>query len=306
MGGLAGKIPVTFLMMIIGTLALTGFWFTSGFYSKDAIIEAAFASSRPGALYAFLMVVIAAGLTSFYSWRLIFMTFFGQSHAHDAHGAAEGHADHNAHAEPAAAHDAHAHDDHGHGHAGEVHDAPRVMLVPLYVLAVGALFAGLIFKHWFIGEAMSEFWKSSIFYAPGNHIFEEMEHVPFLIGQLPAVMMILGFVVALYAYILKPGTAAGWARTNRGLYQFLLHKWYFDELYDILFVRTAFRLGRLFWKGGDGVVIDGFGPNGVASAVVGTTNRVLKIQTGYVYHYAFAMMLGVAALITWYLVGGVR
>ncbi len=133
-----------------------------------------------------------------------------------------------------------------------------------------------------------------------------MEHTPFLIGQLPALMMVGGFLVALYAYVLKPGAAAGWARTNRGLYAFLLNKWYFDELYDVLFVRTAFFLGRLFWKGGDGAIIDGFGPDGVAAAVVGTTSRVVKLQTGYVYHYALAMMLGIAAIITWYLVGGVH
>jgi NADH-quinone oxidoreductase subunit L len=303
MGGLAFKIPITFLMMTIGTLALTGFWFTSGFYSKDAIIEAAYASTRPGALYAFLMVVVAAGLTSFYSWRLVFMTFFGPSHAHDGgHEGAHGHA-HDDHGHHASAHDDHGHGAHGHH---EVHESPVVMLVPLYVLAVGALFAGIVFKHWFIGEAMADFWKSALFFGPNNHIFEEMEHIPFWIGQLPALMMIIGFVTALYAYILKPGTAQSWAATNRGLYQFLLNKWYFDELYDLVFVRTAFWLGRLFWKGGDGVIIDGFGPNGVAAAVVGTTNRVLKIQTGYVYHYAFAMMLGAAALITWYLVGGVR
>ena len=311
MGGLAKKIPITFLMMTIGTLALTGFWFTSGFFSKDAIIEAAYASTRPGALYAFLMVVIAAGLTSFYSWRLVFMTFFGPSHAHEPVGHES--TDHNSHAEPMGGHDEHGHAadhghaaaDHGHGHH-EVHESPQVMLVPLYVLAAGALFAGLIFKHWFIGEARGDFWKSALFYAEGNHIFEEMEHIPFWISQLPALMMIIGFLTALYAYILAPGTAASWARTNRPLYIFLLNKWYFDELYDLLFVRTAFRLGRLFWKGGDGMIIDGFGPDGVAAAVVGTTNRVLKVQTGYVYHYAFAMMLGVAALITWYLVGGVR
>ena len=306
MGGLAAKIPITCAMMIIGTLALTGFWFTAGFYSKDAIIEAAFASARPGALYAFLAVIVAAALTSFYSWRLIFMTFFGVSHAgHHHQGAVEGETDHNAHAEPMSGHDAHGHDAHGaHGH--EVHESPRVMLVPLYVLAVGAVFAGMVFKHFFIGTGFEEFWKGAIYLGPDNHILEEMENTPFLIGQLPALMMLGGFAVALYAYILRPGAAKGWAQVNRGLYAFLLNKWYFDELYDFIFVRPAFWLGRVFWKGGDGYIIDGFGPDGVAAAVVGTTNRVTKIQSGYIYHYAFAMMLGVAALITWYLVGGLH
>ena len=309
MGGLARQIPITCAMMLIGTLALTGFWFTSGFYSKDAIIEAAFVSERPGALYAFLMVVIAAALTSFYSWRLVFMTFFGVSRAHEHHGAVEGD-DHNAHAEPAHGHDDHGHDNHGHdahgAHGHAVHDAPRVMLVPLYVLAVGAVFAGMIFKHFFIGTGFEGFWKGAIHLGPENKILEEMEHTPFLVGQLPALMMIGGFIVALYGYVLKPGAAAGWAQVNRGLYQFLLNKWYFDQLYDLIFVRPAFWLGRVFWKGGDGYIIDGFGPDGVAAAVVGTTNRVTRIQSGYVYHYAFAMMLGVAALITWYLVGGIH
>ena len=310
MGGLARKIPITCAMMIIGTLALTGFWFTAGYYSKDAIIEAAYSSSRPGALYAFLMVIIAAGLTSFYSWRLIFMTFFGTAHADRHDGAVEGETDHNAHAEPMGGHDDHGAVDHGHADAhhghGEVHESPRVMLIPLYVLAVGALLSGLVFRHWFIGEAAGDFWKSALYFAGTNHIMEEMEHVPFLVGQLPAIMMLIGFFVALYAYLLAPGTAASWAKVNRPLYQFLLNKWYFDELYDLIFVRPAFWFGRLFWKGGDGMIIDGLGPDGVAAAVIVTTGRVLKIQTGYVYHYAFAMMLGVAALITWYLVGGVR
>ena len=133
-----------------------------------------------------------------------------------------------------------------------------------------------------------------------------MEHVPALVSFLPTLAMLLGFAVALYMYVLSPGSAERLARTNRALYLFLLNKWYFDELYDLIFVRPAFAIGRLFWKGGDGFIIDGFGPDGVAAAVIGTTDRVVKIQTGYVYHYALAMMLGVAAFITWYLVGGVR
>ena len=200
-----------------------------------------------------------------------------------------------------ATHAAAHHDDHH-----EPHESPSVMMVPLYVLAFGALFAGLIFKHFFIGEGGSEFWKTAIFHSDQNHILEAMEHVPTLVSLLPTLAMLLGFVVALYAYILAPGTADRWARGNQPLYQFLLHKWYFDELYDLVFVRPAFWIGRLFWKGGDGLIIDGLGPDGVAAAVVGTTHRVLKVQTGFVYHYAFAMMLGVAALITWYLVGGVH
>ena len=321
MGGLRKKIPVTFWMMTIGTLALTGFPFTAGYYSKDAIIEAAYASARPAALYAFLMVVIAAGLTSFYSWRLVFLTFFDVPRE-TASATEDPATDDNSHDEPvggdqhAHAHDdshghavAHAqgHDDHAHGHEHhEPHESPNVMLVPLYILAAGALLAGLAFKHFFIGSGYEGFWKSALFTSSDNHILEDMEHVPFLVSTLPTLMMLLGFGVALWMYVLAPGSAQRLAERHRALYLFLLNKWYFDELYDLVFVRTAFWFGRLFWKGGDGMIIDGLGPDGISEAVVGATNRIVRIQTGYVYHYAFAMMLGVAAFITWYLVGGLR
>ncbi len=326
MGGLRTKIPVTFWLMTIGTLALTGFPFTAGYYSKDAIIEAAYASGRSGAAFGWLMTTVAAGLTSFYSWRLVFMTFYGTSRATVAHEDT----DHNAHQEPTAAHssgqmasgheegavagDAHpaaaatAHDDHGHGHGhgGEPHESPPIMLYPLYVLAFGALFAGILFHHVFVGEGREFFWGESLVYGAANHIFDDMERTPWAISLLPSLMFLVGLAVAYYVYIMQPGTAERWAAANRPLYRFLLNKWYIDELYDRLFVRTAFGLGRVFWKGGDGMIIDRFGPDGVAQAVLDTTDRVVKIQTGYVYHYAFAMMLGVAGFITWYLVGGVR
>jgi NADH-quinone oxidoreductase subunit L len=295
MGGLAKKIPVTFWMMIAGTLALTGFPFTAGYFSKDAIIEASFASERVGHVYAFLMVVIAAGLTSFYSWRLIFMTFFGpaqwahaEAHGQDAHG-----------------HDDHAHDDHGAHHV-DPHESPLVMMIPLYVLAFGALFAGLAFRHTFIGEGMTNFWKSALYFGTDSRIFEEMEHVPHFISFLPTLMMLGGFLMAVYFYILAPGTADAWAKTNPLLYRFLLNKWYFDELYDLIFVRPAFWIGRLLWKGGDQNIIDRYGPDGVAARVVDVTRSVVKLQSGYLYHYAFAMLIGVAAFVTYYLVMGMH
>jgi len=331
MGGLRRKIPFTFWLMVIGTLALTGFPFTAGYYSKDAIIEAAYASQRSGAAYGWLMTTIAAGLTSFYSWRLVFMTFYGTSRA----VVAEETSDHNRHQEPAGAHQtgrldvdgernvvarddhptamaarAEQHGDvnaaHGHAHGAEPHESPPIMLYPLYVLAFGALFAGLLFHHMFIGGGREFFWGEALSYAPTNHLFEDMERDPWFVSTLPTLMFVLGLTVAFYVYLMKPGAADRWAAANRPLYRFLLNKWYFDELYDVLFVRPAFWLGRLFWKQGDGRIIDRFGPDGVAQAVLSTTDRVVKIQTGYVYHYAFAMMLGVAAFITWYLVGGVR
>ena len=292
MGGLRKDIPFTFWMMTIGTLALTGFPFTAGYFSKDAIIEAAYASGlHSGAgVYAFLMTVIAAGFTSFYSWRLVFMTFFGERHAaHDGHG-----------------HHAHANDDHGHGHDHTPHESPVVMLIPLALLGLGALFAGLVFASPFIGHGYDEFWKKALFSGPNNHILHEMHSIPHAVGYVPFVMMVGGFLGALYVYVIAPGTAQRIAAANPLLYKFLLNKWYFDELYDLIFVRPAFWLGRLFWKGGDGRIIDGMGPDGVSARVIDVTNRVVRLQTGYVYHYAFAMLIGVAALISWYLVGGVH
>ncbi len=313
MGGLWRKIPFTFAMMTIGTLALTGFPYTSGYFSKDAIIEAAFASHQKGAFYGFLMTTIAAGLTSFYSWRLVFLTFFGKpAWAAAAHAEPIQHdsaSDHRADPDPYAAHDhdAHGHGAHGHaGHGLEPHESPIVMLIPLFVLAIGALFAGFVFQHAFIGEGAAEFWKGALFLGPDNHILEEREDIPRLVSQIPTIFMGLGFLVALYFYILAPGTAAWLARQTPRLYEFLLNKWYFDELYDFLFVRPAFRLGRIFWKEGDGAIIDRLGPDGVAARVVDATGWVVKLQSGYIYQYAFAMLVGVAAVITWFVVGGVR
>ena len=290
MGGLRTKIPFTFWMMTIGTLALTGFGlpFTSlgfaGFVSKDAIIEAAFASDRPGHIYAFLAVVVAAGLTSFYSWRLVFMTFFGAPaapHHHDEH---------------------HGHDEHHH----EPHESPLVMLVPLAVLALGAVCAGFAFKGVFFGAGEEAFWKEALFIGKDNHILEDMEHVPALVSLMPTIMMISGFVLAYAMYIRWPGSANALAMANPHLYRFLLNKWYFDELYDFIFVKPAMWIGRLFWKSGDGKIIDGMGPDGLAARVINVTDRVVLLQSGYIYHYAFAMMIGIAALISWYLIGGIH
>jgi NADH-quinone oxidoreductase subunit L len=310
MGGLAKHIPYTFWAMVLGTFALTGFPLTAGFFSKDAIIEASYVSQTPGAVFGFLMTVVAAGLTSFYSWRLIFMTFFGPERW-SAHG--EG-----THAEGTHANGTHADAiptapdrDHGDGEPLQPHESPAVMLIPLAVLAFGAIFAGLGFRDLFTGEAAAAFWKTSLpaeslaTDAPHN-LLRAMQAVPAWVSFAPFVMMVGGFCVAVYMYVFVLESPGRWAARNPWVYRFLLNKWYFDELYDFLFVRPAFWLGRLLWKGGDGRIIDGFGPDGVAARVVDVTNRVVRLQTGYVYHYAFAMLLGVAAFVTWYLVGGVR
>jgi NADH-quinone oxidoreductase subunit L len=296
MGGLRKEMPITFWMMMIGSLALTGVGipFTSigfaGFVSKDPIIEAAFASHQFGATYAFWCVDLAAALTAFYTWRLMFMTFFGQRGDWAA-------------SLPAKADD-HGHDEHGHDeHA--VHESPPVMLVPLAGLALGAAFAGMAFRWFFIGGGHETFWRQSLFLGQENHLLEEMEHVPALVSLSPTLMMLAGFAVAYYMYLVDRAAPQRLADAFPALYRFLLNKWYFDELYDFLFVRPAFAIGRLFWKGGDGVIIDGFGPDGVSARVLDVARNSVRLQTGYVYHYAFAMLLGAAALTTWYLFGGV-
>lgn len=306
MGGLRKHIPLTAAAMTIGTLALTGFPLFAGYFSKDAIIESAYAAvAHKGfaASYAFVLLVVAACFTSFYSWRLYFMTFEGKprwGHGHDAHGhddhahAAHGHDDH--------AHAAHAHDDHGHGHDHTPHESPLSMLIPLALLSLGAVAAGFAFKEAFIGHDYEHFWKAALFTGKDNHILHEMHEVPGWVIASPFIAMVLGFLVSLYMYILRPDVPAKLAAANPVLYRFLLNKWYFDEIYDFLFVKPAMWIGKFLWKKGDGFVIDGMGPDGVSARVVDVTNRVVRLQTGYVYHYAFAMLIGVAGFVTWYLV----
>jgi NADH-quinone oxidoreductase subunit L len=269
MGGLWRKIPFTFFVMCIGTLSLTGFPFFAGYFSKDAIIESAYASHNPLAFYGFLMTVIAAGLTSFYSWRLIIKTFLGEPHDQEHYEAA--------------------------------HESPLWMLIPIGVLAAGSILAGFPFKELFAGHAVEEFFRESLKMHPG--IIEEMHHIPDTIAYLPTIMMAIGAYAAYVFYVQRPYIPVELARQHQMLYQFLLNKWYFDELYDLIFVRPAKWLGRLLWKVGDGYIIDGFGPDGVSARVLDVTRNVVKLQTGYLYHYAFAMLIGVAGLITWFMFG---
>ncbi|GJE02923.1 NADH-quinone oxidoreductase subunit L [Methylobacterium isbiliense] len=333
MGGLRRHIPFTSLMMTIGTLALIGFPFTAGYYSKDAIIEAAYMSTRPGHVLAFLATVIAAFFTSFYSWRLFFLTFegparWGGHHGHETahHDAAHHGAVHAAHPMAAEAdgarghHEGVAHDNKGHDvepahhaahahhddhHAHTPHESPRVMTIPLAVLALGALFAGLVFKDRFIGEGMDGFWKGALAHGPDNHIMHDIHNVPGWVALSPFVMLVLGFLLAYWMYIRRPELPNQLAGSQPLLYRFLLNKWYFDEIYDAIFVRPAKGFGKFLWTVGDGRVIDGMGPNGIAARVVDVTRGVVRLQTGYVYHYAFVMLIGVAALVSWYLLTGV-
>ena len=272
MGGLKDKIPFTYWTMVMGTLALTGFPLTAGYFSKDAIIEAAYVSHNSMALYAYAMTVIAAALTAFYSWRLILKTFHGKPH--------------NRH------------------HYEQAHESPMVMLIPLGFLAVGSVVAGYPFKDIFIGHGVGDFFRDSLKFGEENRILEEMHHVPFVMTMLPTVMMVVGFVIAWRFYIQRPELPVELARQQAPLYKFLLNKWYFDELYDVIFVRPTMWLGRFLWKYGDGWLIDGFGPDGVSKWVLSVTRDVVRLQTGYLYHYAFAMMVGVAAFITWFMFRG--
>jgi NADH-quinone oxidoreductase subunit L len=271
MGGLKDKLPLTYWTMVMGTLALTGFPLTAGYFSKDAIIAAAYVSTNPMALYAFGATAIAAGLTAFYSWRLIFMTFHGSPHDHHHYDAAR--------------------------------ESPMVMVLPLVFLAAGSIFAGYPFSELFAGHDVKEFFHGSLKFAADNHVLEDFDHIPHLIAMAPTVLMGVGFVIAWEFYIRRPELPVELARQQEPLYKFLLNKWYFDELYDFLIVRPTLWLARALWKYGDGWTIDGLGPDGVSARVLDVTRSVVRLQTGYLYHYAFAMLIGVAALITWFMFG---
>ncbi|WHU03797.1 NADH-quinone oxidoreductase subunit L [Sphingomonas sp. NIBR02145] len=320
-GGLWKKIPVTYWTMMAGTLAITGvgipalfgnpvaFGF-AGFHSKDAIIEASYAAGHTSV---FWVGVFVALLTSFYSWRLVFLTFHGKprwagsehiQHAvHDAHG--HGHDDHAHDAHDAHAHDAHGHDDHHHDHvhgdgtAGyHPHESPIVMLIPLLVLTIGAIAAGFIFHGAFIEPTAGEtYWHGAI--AFNEHLMHAMHEVPVWVKLSATIAMLSGLAIAYGAYIVSPGFPAKFAEAFRPLYLFSLNKWYFDELYNFLFVRPAFRIGRQFWKKGDEATIDRFGPNGAAAVVQLGSVGASKLQSGYVYAYAFIMLIGLTAALTW-------
>jgi len=330
-GGLRTKLPYTFWAMMIGTLAITGvgiplthFGF-AGFLSKDAVIESAWAGTAGG--YAFWMLVVAALFTSFYSWRLMFLTFFGAPRG----------------------------DKHTHEHA---HESPMVMLVPLGALALGAIFSGMVWYNSFFGDhtAVNKFFgvpehmeaaahgdaatheapkaethgadaghaapeaghgaaaeghadaaapheagwtQGAIYMHPDNHVMDDAHHAPVWVKVSPFVAMVLGFLVSFWFYIVNPALPKRWAEVQQPLYLFLLNKWYFDEIYDALFVRPAKALGRFLWSRGDGAVIDG-SINGIAMGIVPMLTRIAgRAQSGYIFTYAFAMVVGIAVLITW-------
>ena len=273
MGGIWRAVPVTYAVMWVGSLALAGIWPFAGYYSKDIVLEAAYGAQSVAGGYAFWLGIAAALLTAFYSWRLLFMTFHGQPRAD----------------EKVMAH---------------VHESPKVMLIPLLFLAAGAAFSGYLGFDSFVGAGAAEFWGDAIKVLPSHTALEAAHHVPLWVKYLPLAVGLAGIAGAYVLYMRAtalPGLLAG---RFRAVYLFLLNKWYFDELYDLLFVRPAFVLGRGFWKTGDGTLIDGIGPDGVAAATLDLARRVARLQTGYLYHYAFAMLTGVVFLVSWYLVVG--
>lgn len=277
-GGLRHKLPYTFWAMMIGTLAITGVGipFThigfAGFISKDAIIESAFGGH---AYFAFAMLVVAAAMTSFYSWRLIFLTFFGAPRG----------------------------DHHTHDHA---HESPMVMLIPLGLLAIGAVLAGMIWYDPFFGshESVHVYFGHSIAMLESNHTLHNAHEAPWWVKVSPFIAMLLGFALAYLFYIVNPRLPKQLAENQPIAYRFLLNKWYFDEIYDAVFVKPALAIGRFFWKRGDGNTIDGF-LNGLSMGFMPMLNRIYaRAQSGYVYHYAFAMVLGIAALVTYVTLSG--
>ena len=271
MGGLFSKMRVTASLMWIGSFALAGVPFFAGFYSKDIILESAFADFTGAGLYAFWAGIAAALMTAFYSWRLLFMTFHGPTRA-----------------DPKTFEDA--------------HESPPVMIIPLVVLAIGAIFSGWLAVDTFVGDGMEGFWRESILVLHDNATIEAAHHgLPTWVKAAPIVVGFVGIALAWVMYILVPGIPAAMARALRPIHQFILNKWYFDELFDRLLVRPSFVLGRGLWKAGDGSLIDGVGPDGIAAATRDLAGRAGRLQSGYVYHYAFAMLGGLAGLVSWYL-----
>jgi NADH-quinone oxidoreductase subunit L len=317
-GALRKEIPLTFWAMTIGTLAITGvgvvqvyglpsFGF-AGFFSKDAIIESTYASSASGAGFAFFVGVFAALLTSFYSWRLLFLTFFGK--ARWAQSEHIRHALHDAHGDRPDAEDA-GHDT-GPRDAGaqeipagtggyHPHESPWTMLVPLALLSLGAVAAGMAFDAWFIDpEGGARFWQGSLYF--DEQLMHAGHGLPLWVKLSASAAMVAGFGIAFYAYVRNTAFPAAFVGQAGVLYRFLLNKWYFDELYDVIFVRPALWLGRFLWKQGDEGTIDRFGPDGAAAAVYAGTRIAGRVQTGYLYTYALVMLLGVAAAMTWAMV----
>ena len=264
MGGIRKKLPFTYILMLVGTLALTGFPFLSGFYSKDAIIEFAYLRNSSLGNYAVLIGIFTAFLTSIYSWRLFFKTFHGS---------------YNNKKIP----------------INETHESPIIMLIPLFFLGIGALFAGFLFKEIFIGHSSKDFWQASIFFMNEiNH-----EHIPLWLLLITPVLVVISIPLTFYYYIYNTKFLEEFKNTSLPLYNFLLNKWYIDELYDLVFVNPIKKIGSFFWKKGDVGTIDRFGPDGISKLIKIISSKAGKLQTGFIYDYAFVMLLGLSILLTY-------
>ena len=272
MGGIWRQVPVTYAMMWIGSLALAGFPFFAGFYSKDMILEAAFAAHTGVGQLAFWLGCLAALLTAFYSWRLLIMAF---------HGAPRASAEVMSH----------------------VHESPNVMLLPLVPLALGAIFAGFLGYEMFVGHDWQQFWGDSIFILPTHQAMEHAHHVPTWVKLLPIILAASGVGLAYLAYTIMPSIPGKVSSMFKPVHNFFFNKWYFDELYDAIFVKPSVKIGALLWQRGDKDTIDGFGPDGITALVLRISQSASRLQSGYVYHYAFAMMIGIVVLLSWYFSG---
>ncbi len=267
MGGVRKKLPFTYVFMLIGTLALTGFPFLSGFYSKDAIIEFAYLSNSLLGNYAAIIGISTAFLTSIYSWRLFFKTFHGDYNNKTLS-------------------------------IKETHESPLVMLLPLFFLAIGAIFCGFLFKEILIGHHSNDFWKTSVFF------LEEIKHddIPIWFLLLTPCLVVLAIPLSYYYFISNTKILDSFKNTNLPLYNFLLNKWYIDELYDVIIVAPLKKIGSFFWKKGDLGTIDRFGPDGISKLVKFVSNKAGKFQTGFIYDYAFVMLIGLSILLTYLII----
>ena len=270
MGGIWKKIPLTYALMWIGSLALAGIPFFAGYYSKDMILESVFAAHSTVGTFAFWIGIAAAFMTAFYSWRLIIMTFHGKPRA-----------------------------DHETMH--HVHESPAVMIIPLLVLAAGALFAGKVFYPYFVGSEHEAFWGASIFVTEGHDVLEAAHHVPEWVPHAPLVVAISGIILGYLCYLWFTGIPAVVVRIFKPIHQLFYNKWYVDELYDAVFVRPSWVLGRAFFRGGDQIVINGLGPDGIAKASRTGSGVLSFLQSGYVYHYALTMIIAIVGFMGWML-----
>jgi NADH-quinone oxidoreductase subunit L len=267
MGAVWKKLPYTYALMIIGTLALTGFPFLSGFYSKDAIIEFAYLKGNTAGYYAAGVGIVTAFLTSIYSWRLIFKTFHGEYNNKSIK-------------------------------IEETHESPLVMLIPLIILSIGAIFAGFLFKDLFISHDTNNFWAQSIFFLEPL----STEHPPIWFLLLTPILVLISIPVAYYLFVKNKSVPEEIVKINRPLYEFLVNKWYFDELYDYIIVNPSKKIGLFLWKICDVKIIDGFGPDGISSIIKKVSLKANKFQSGFIYQYAFVMLIGFSALLTYLIV----